>query len=143
MRWCLCLSGVNFIGNVEPKDVLQGAADVIVADGFVGNIMLKSLEAVGDSMFRILRHELTSNLLHMLGAFLSRGALRNMYRKVDPFEIGGAPLLGVNGVGHRRARSDECEGRQERHQPGADGRQCRGDRRAAQRPARSQRQRRC
>jgi glycerol-3-phosphate acyltransferase PlsX len=91
-------SGVNFIGNVEPKEVLQGAADVIVADGFVGNIMLKSLEAVGDSMFRILRRELASNLLHMLGAFLSQGAFRNMYRKVDPFEIGGAPLLGVNGV---------------------------------------------
>ncbi|MCC7206520.1 MAG: phosphate acyltransferase PlsX [Anaerolineae bacterium] len=91
-------SGVNFIGNVEPKEVLQGAADVIVADGFVGNIMLKSLEAVGDTMFRILRRELTSNLLHMLGAFLSRGALRNVYHKVDPFEIGGAPLLGVNGV---------------------------------------------
>jgi glycerol-3-phosphate acyltransferase PlsX len=91
-------TGVNFIGNVEPKEVLRGAADVVVADGFVGNIMLKSLEAVGDTMFRLLRRELTANPLRMIGALLTRSAFRKLYRQVDPFEIGGAPLLGVNGV---------------------------------------------
>src|SRR5262245_25379142 len=54
-------SGLNFIGNVEPKEMLAGAADVIVADGFVGNIALKSMEAVGDTLFRLLRAELTAN----------------------------------------------------------------------------------
>jgi glycerol-3-phosphate acyltransferase PlsX len=91
-------TGVNFIGNVEPKEVLRGGADVIVADGFVGNIMLKSLEAVGETMFRFLRRELTSNPLRMLGALLTKPALVKLYKQVDPFEIGGAPLLGVNGV---------------------------------------------
>lgn len=91
-------AGVNYIGNVEPKEVLQGVADVVVADGFVGNIMLKSLEAAGDTMFRMLRRELSLNPLRMLGAILTRPALRKLYRQVDPFEIGGAPLLGVNGV---------------------------------------------
>jgi glycerol-3-phosphate acyltransferase PlsX len=91
-------TGVNFIGNVEPKDVLVGGADVIVADGFVGNIMLKSLEAVGETMFRFLRRELTLNPLRMLGALLTKPALLKLYKQVDPFEIGGAPLLGVNGV---------------------------------------------
>lgn len=91
-------TGVNYIGNVEPKEVLRGAADVVVADGFVGNIMLKSLEAVGDTMFRLLRRELTANPLRMIGALLTRSAFRKLYRQVDPFEIGGAPLLGVNGV---------------------------------------------
>jgi len=75
-------STLNFIGNVEPKEVLQGAADVVVTDGFVGNIMLKTLEAVGAAFFRVMRREL----------------LRKIHKQIDPFEIGGAPLLGVNGV---------------------------------------------
>ncbi|HRE48281.1 MAG TPA: phosphate acyltransferase PlsX [Aggregatilineales bacterium] len=91
-------AGINYMGNVEPRDVLQGAADVVVADGFVGNIMLKSLEAAGDTMFRSLRRELSLNPIRMLGAFLSRPAFVKLYRQVDPFEIGGAPLLGVNGI---------------------------------------------
>ncbi|PJF35394.1 MAG: phosphate--acyl-ACP acyltransferase, partial [Candidatus Thermofonsia Clade 1 bacterium] len=91
-------SGLNFIGNVEPKEVLQGAADVVVTDGFVGNIMLKSLEAVGEAFFRVMRRELLRNPLRLLGGFLISPVLRKIYKQVDPFEIGGAPLLGVNGV---------------------------------------------
>jgi phosphate acyltransferase len=91
-------AAVNFIGNIEPKEVLQGKADVVVSDGFVGNIMLKTLEALGDSFFRVLRRELTLNPLRILGALLTKPALRKIYKQVDPFEIGGAPLLGVNGV---------------------------------------------
>jgi phosphate acyltransferase len=101
-------SGLNFIGNVEPKDMLAGAADVIVADGFVGNIAIKSMEAVGDALFQLLRAELTANPLTMLAALVLRPGLRRVYHQVDPFEIGGAPLLGVNGVviiGHGRTNA--------------------------------------
>jgi glycerol-3-phosphate acyltransferase PlsX len=101
-------SGMNFIGNIEPKEMLQGKADVIVADGFVGNIMLKTLEALGDTLFGLIRTELTANTLMKLGASIIRPALRRVYKQVDPFEIGGAPLLGVNGVviiGHGRTNA--------------------------------------
>jgi glycerol-3-phosphate acyltransferase PlsX len=101
-------SGLNFIGNVEPKEMLAGAADVVVADGFVGNIVLKTLEALGDALFGIIRDELTANPITMLGASIVRPALRRVYKQVDPFEIGGAPLLGVNGVviiGHGRTNA--------------------------------------
>lgn len=102
-------SSLNFIGNVEPKEMLAGAADVIVADGFVGNIALKSMEAVGDTLFRLIRERITAGgLLVKLGAALARPALREVYRQVDPFETGGAPLLGVNGVviiGHGRTNA--------------------------------------
>jgi len=101
-------TGVNYIGNVEPKDVLNGAADVVVTDGFVGNIMLKSLEAVGDVFFRVIRRELTANPLRIIGAILTQGVFRKIHKQVDPFEIGGAPLLGVNGVvivGHGRTNA--------------------------------------
>ncbi len=101
-------SGLNFIGNVEPKEVLQGAADVVVTDGFVGNIMLKTMEAVGEAFFRAMRRELLRNPLRILGGLLISPALRKIYKQVDPFEIGGAPLLGVNGVviiGHGRSNA--------------------------------------
>lgn len=101
-------SGLNFIGNVEPKEMLSGAADVVVADGFVGNIVLKSMEALGDTLFSAIRDELTAGIIPTLGALLVRPALRRVYRQVDPFEIGGAPLLGVNGVvmiGHGRTNA--------------------------------------
>jgi phosphate acyltransferase len=99
-------SQYNFIGNVEPKDVLNGAADVVVADGFVGNIAIKSMEAIGDYIFQTLRTEVKGNLLNLIGAMLLRPALRRLYHRLDPMEIGGAPLLGVNGVviiGHGRS----------------------------------------
>lgn len=102
-------SGLNFIGNVEPKEMLTGAADVVVADGFVGNIALKSLEALGDTMFRLIREGfLGGNLAVKLGALLVAPALRGVYKQIDPFEVGGAPLLGVNGVviiGHGRTNA--------------------------------------
>ncbi len=102
-------SGLNFIGNIEPKDMLQGGADVIVADGFVGNIALKSMEALGDTLFRLIVDQFKSGSLRVkLGAVLVAPALRAVYRQVDPFEVGGAPLLGVNGVviiGHGRTNA--------------------------------------
>ncbi len=101
-------SGLNFIGNVEPKELLGGVADVVVMDGFVGNIAIKSLEAMAELLFRLLRAELTSTLPTKIGAALTRPALKKVYHQVDPFEIGGAPLLGVNGVviiGHGRTNA--------------------------------------
>jgi glycerol-3-phosphate acyltransferase PlsX len=104
----LATSGLNYVGNVEPKDMLNGAADVVVADGFAGNIALKSMEAVADVMFNLLRQEFAANPLTMLAALLMRAGLRRIYHQIDPFETGGAPLLGVNGVviiGHGRTNA--------------------------------------
>ncbi len=104
----LAATDLNFIGNVEPKEMIGGAADVVVADGFVGNIALKSMEALGDTLFTLIRQEVTANILTTVAAALLRPALRRVYRQVDPFEIGGAPLLGVNGVvivGHGRTNA--------------------------------------
>jgi glycerol-3-phosphate acyltransferase PlsX len=101
-------TSLNVVGNVEPKDLLAGHADVVVADGFVGNIAIKSMEAIGSMLFSILQREVKKNPLHILGAMLIRPVLRGIYRKADPFEIGGAPLLGVNGVvviGHGRTNA--------------------------------------
>jgi glycerol-3-phosphate acyltransferase PlsX len=102
-------SRLNFIGNVEPKEMIAGAADVVVADGFVGNIALKSMEAVADQLFNLIRDNFKSaGLTVKLGAILARPALRQVYRQIDPFEVGGAPLLGVNGVviiGHGRTNA--------------------------------------
>jgi glycerol-3-phosphate acyltransferase PlsX len=97
---------LNFIGNIEPKEMLDGGADVIVSDGFVGNIMLKSLEASTRAMGKLIREEIMSDWISKIGGLLAQSAFRRVYKQVDPFEIGGAPLLGVNGVviiGHGRS----------------------------------------
>jgi glycerol-3-phosphate acyltransferase PlsX len=98
--------GVNFIGNVEPKEVLGGSVDVAVMDGFTGNIMIKSMEALGATVFDLLRQELRADWRSKLAGLLGKPAFRRVYRQMDPFEIGGAPLLGVDGVviiGHGRS----------------------------------------
>jgi glycerol-3-phosphate acyltransferase PlsX len=101
-------SELNFIGNVEPKDALHLKADVVIADGFTGNIFLKTLESMSELMLDLLREELTADIRSKLGAALAYPAFRRVYRQIDPFEIGGAPLLGVNGiviVGHGRTNA--------------------------------------
>ncbi len=97
---------LNFVGNVEPKDLLKGGADVIVSDGFVGNILIKSLEAATSVMGSLIREEIMRDTVSKLGGLLAQGAFHRVYKLVDPFEVGGAPLLGVNGVviiGHGRS----------------------------------------
>lgn len=97
---------LNFIGNVEPKDLLNGGADVVVSDGFVGNILIKSLEGATSAMGKLIREEIMHDTISKLGGLLAKGAFRRVYKQVDPFEVGGAPLLGVNGVviiGHGRS----------------------------------------
>ncbi len=89
---------INFIGNVEPKAVFSGDVDVVVCDGFVGNVILKTSEAVASLMTMLVRRELESSWVAMAGAFLSRGAFRRLKSTIDPNAHPGAPLLGVNGV---------------------------------------------
>lgn len=97
---------LNFVGNIEPKDLMNGVADVVVSDGFVGNILIKSLEGATSAMGKLIREEIMSTTISKLGGLLTQGAFRRVYKQVDPFEVGGAPLLGVNGVviiGHGRS----------------------------------------
>lgn len=92
------LPGVNFIGNVEGRDILVGKADVIVCDGFVGNVVLKFAEGMGAVIFDLLREAILRNLRSQLGGLLLKPALKELWRKMDYTEYGGAPLLGIQGV---------------------------------------------
>ncbi len=96
-------STVNFIGNVEGHDLFTGKADVIVMDGFTGNVVLKASETLAESIVELLREELTRSLRTKLGAWLSMPAFRAVRSRIDPSEYGGAPLLGMKGccvIGH-------------------------------------------
>jgi len=97
---------INYVGNMEPKEVLRGEADVAIADGFTGNIFLKTLEATASMVNQLIRDQLIASPLTIIGGLLSRPAFKRVRDRIDPFEIGGAPLLGVNGVviiGHGRS----------------------------------------
>jgi glycerol-3-phosphate acyltransferase PlsX len=90
--------GLNFIGNAEGADILPGEIDVIVTDGFTGNVALKSMEGTFTVFSEIIREEMTRNLPRKLAAFALKPAFRSIRNRLDYAEIGGAPLLGVNGV---------------------------------------------
>jgi len=95
-----------FIGNVEARDVYSGTADVIVSDGFTGNVALKICEGLVETMETLLSEELSRTVTTMVGSLFTRRALRRFKRRVDYSEYGGAPLLGVAGiaiVGHGRS----------------------------------------
>ena len=89
---------IKFIGNVEGRDIFSGLADVIVCDGFVGNVALKTCEGVGRFVSATLRESLTRTVTAKVGALLSRQAFNDFRRRMDYREYGGAPLLGVRGV---------------------------------------------
>jgi phosphate acyltransferase len=89
---------IKFIGNVEGRDIFSGLADVIVCDGFVGNVALKTSEGVGRFVRDVLRESLTRTVTAQVGALLSRRAFNDFRRRLDYREYGGAPLLGVRGV---------------------------------------------
>jgi phosphate acyltransferase len=91
-------TNLNFIGNVEGRDLLTGAADVIICDGFVGNVVLKVGESVAVYFKELMKKEFTSNPIRKLGALLLTGAFRSIARKADYAEYGGAPLIGVRGT---------------------------------------------
>jgi phosphate acyltransferase len=88
----------GFVGNVEPKDIYGARADVIVADGFVGNVAIKMAEATADFLFRHLRDEIPKTMRGKLGGMLIRPGVRQLRARVDWREFGGAPLLGIDGV---------------------------------------------
>lgn len=89
---------VHFIGNVEGRDIYNGQCDVIVCDGFVGNVALKTSEGLLKLVREMLRDSLSSTVTAKLGALLSRKAFGAFKRRLDPSEYGGAPLMGVRGV---------------------------------------------
>lgn len=92
-------SGLDFAGNVEGRDLFDGACHVVVTDGFVGNVVIKAIEGVGRGISRVLGHELRhSGLWTLLGAWMVAGKLRSLRKRMDYAEYGGVPFLGVHGV---------------------------------------------
>jgi glycerol-3-phosphate acyltransferase PlsX len=100
---------LNFIGNVEGRDIYNGRADVIVCDGFTGNVALKTSEGLIEAVLKLLRDELSRNLQVKLGALLSQQSFKRLKKKLDYSEYGGAPLIGLRGVSiicHGRSSSN-------------------------------------
>jgi glycerol-3-phosphate acyltransferase PlsX len=101
-------SGLNFIGNVEPKEVFSGKTDVVVTDGFSGNIFIKTSETIPRFLFDIIRSEIRATPVTTVGGLLARPAFQRVRELLDPSEYGAAPLLGVNGlifIGHGRSNA--------------------------------------
>ncbi len=100
---------LNFIGNVEGRDIFNGRADVIVCDGFTGNVALKTSEGVIEAFLKLLKDELSRNLQVKLGALLSQQSFKRLKKRLDYSEYGGAPLIGLRGVSiicHGRSSSN-------------------------------------
>src|SRR5580658_3518068 len=89
---------LNFIGNVEGHDLFKDHVDVVVCDGFVGNVVLKTSESLAVAMFSMLKRELMSNPKRQIGAYLARDAFQAIRKRMDPEVYGGAPMLGFNGI---------------------------------------------
>ena len=89
---------IHFIGNVEGRDVPYGRADVVVCDGFVGNVLLKMGEGLAGVLFQLIKEKITSNMIRKLGALAVKPGLKESAQMMDYDEYGGAPLLGVNGI---------------------------------------------
>lgn len=94
----LSKSGLNFLGNVEGRDVMQGDCQVIVTDGFTGNVILKFAEGLYGFLGKKVRHQISTNIFSRFAVFLLAPFLRRLKKSLDYAEYGGAPLLGVNGV---------------------------------------------
>jgi len=90
-------SKLNFIGNIEGRDIYAGTADIVLCDGFVGNVILKVSESVIDTLVKLLKQEIKANFVATLGALLASPAFNALKKKMDYAEYGGAPLLGVDG----------------------------------------------
>ena len=115
---------LNFYGNIEPKEVFTHKVDVVVTDGFSGNIFMKTTESTARMVTEILKAGFLSNPLTKLGALLNKSTLRTLKKKVDPERIGAAPLLGVDGlayVGHGRSNTNATIGGLRRVKEAADG----------------------
>ena len=90
-------TGLNFVGNAEGRDIYNGNVDVVVCDGFIGNVVLKASEALGEFVFTTLRQEMTRSWKRKIGGLLARSAFSGLKKRMDYSEYGGAPLLGVKG----------------------------------------------
>ncbi len=102
----LAASGLNFIGPIEPREFVSGAAHVAVTDGFTGNMIMKTSEAIAKYMSDLIRDEIMANPMTMMGGVMLKPAFKRVRSRLNPDEVGGAPLLGVNGVviiGHGRS----------------------------------------
>ncbi len=91
-------SGLNYIGHVEGRDIPSGVADVFVCDGFVGNLLLKFGEGLAAAVLKLIKNEVRKHPLAIFGKYLLKGAFKELLKRTDPAEYGGAPLLGLNGV---------------------------------------------
>jgi phosphate acyltransferase len=91
-------SKLNFRGNVEGHDLFEHPVEVVLCDGFVGNVVLKTVESVADAIFTWLRNELKKSPIHSLGGLIAKGAFKKIKKKTSYEEYGGSPLLGVNGI---------------------------------------------
>jgi len=91
-------SGLNFVGNVEAREIPAGAVDVAVCDGFVGNIVLKFMEGLAQTMMGMIKEELMSSTMSKLGALMAKGAFGNIKKRFDYREVGGAPFLGLKSL---------------------------------------------
>jgi glycerol-3-phosphate acyltransferase PlsX len=101
-------TGLNFMGNAEGRDVFNGNADVVVCDGFIGNVVLKASESLGEMVGTMLRTEVTRTMPRKVGALILKGAFDDIKKRMDYSEYGGAPLLGVNGgciISHGRSNA--------------------------------------
>ena len=90
--------GINFIGSVEARDFIYGAADVVVTEAFAGNVMLKTIEGVASGLFKLIKNSITATPVSTIGAALVKPQLKNVAKIFDATEYGGAPLLGLNGL---------------------------------------------
>lgn len=91
-------TSLNFRGNVEGHDLFSDPVEVVVCDGYVGNVVLKTCESIAVAIMTWLKHELKANPVRLAGAMLAQGAFKSLKKKIDPDEYGGSPLLGVNGT---------------------------------------------
>ena len=101
-------SGLNYIGNVEPRELYEGKADVVVTDGFSGNIFLKTSEAVAAMLMKMVRAEIKASPITAAGGYLAQPAFRRVGKLMDPSEYGAVPLLGIDGlvfIGHGRSNA--------------------------------------
>ncbi|MCL1842429.1 MAG: phosphate acyltransferase PlsX [Defluviitaleaceae bacterium] len=91
-------SGLNFVGNIEGREILAGGVDVAVCDGFTGNVVLKFTEGFAKTMMGMIKEELMSSALSKIGAFMAKGAFKNLKKRFDYREVGGAPFLGLKQI---------------------------------------------
>jgi glycerol-3-phosphate acyltransferase PlsX len=100
--------GLNFIGNIEGRDIPTGHVDIVVCDGFVGNVVLKLGEGLGEALLDLMKDQMTSTLLYKIAAAILKPGLRQVFKRLDYTEYGGVPLLGVNGaaiISHGRSNA--------------------------------------